>query len=83
MVWLHSRKGEGHRATWPEHLGRMCDEELPGETDKEWSDAALAVEVPHVMGALMFSNEKWQEGIECVTSPKPSGDKGFTIRARI
>lgn len=38
----------------------MCDEELPVETDKEWSDAALAVELPHVVGALSFSNEKWQ-----------------------
>lgn len=61
----------------------MCDEELPVETDKEWSDAALAVELPHVVGALSFSNEKWQEGIECMTSPNPSGDKGFAIRARI
>lgn len=38
----------------------MCDEELPVETNKEWSDAALAVELPHVVGALSSSNEKWQ-----------------------
>lgn len=61
----------------------MCDEELPVETDKEWSNAALAVELPHVVDALSFSNEKWQEGIECVTSPNPSGDKGFATRGRI
>lgn len=38
----------------------MCDEELLVETDKEWSDAALTVELPHVVGALSFSNEKRQ-----------------------
>lgn len=61
----------------------MCDEELLVETDKEWSDAALAVELPHVVGALSSSNEKRQQGIECMTSPNPSGDKGFALRGRL
>lgn len=57
----------------------MCDE---GETDKQWSDAALAVELPHVVGALSFSNEKWQEGIECMTSPKRLCHQSKNMRMR-